>query len=255
MLKTLKSSLFSQFPNIIHGTIFDEDLDKSIKSPVNFSYSVGDNPEIIDKNYQNFSKFINTKVENIKRVRQTHSTKVHKVDSQKMPNYTFEADSLITNIPNICLAITTADCLPILLYAKDKNYIANIHAGWRGAIGGIIENTIKELELLGCDISEVYAAIMPAIDGSSYEVDNDFCEEFILKSSQNNKFFRYLNKKKQLFDLKSYAKYILSKLSVNKVDILSYNSFNTDYLFSHRATTIKGREAGRNLNYIMIKND
>ena len=252
MLKAIKSSLFSEFFNIGHGTVFGEGLRKNYKYPVNFSYSVDDSLKNVDKNYRDFSNFVNISEKNIKRDKQTHSSIVQVVDDYEMPNYFYEADSLITNLPNICLSITTADCLPILIYAKDKNYIANIHAGWRGAKKGIIENTINKLISLGCNTKNIYAAIMPAINVESYEVSKDFYEDFILESKDSGRFFDLSKSNLYFFDLKHYAFAKLKKLGVNKVDILGYDSFNIECLFSHRSTTKNNGKAGRNLNYIMI---
>ena len=251
MFKVINSSLFNNFKNLKHGTIYAENEISKIKKPVNFSYSVGENPQIIDQNYQKFSKFIGISEKNIKRVKQTHSSNVIMVDDYNMPNYHYEADALITKLPNICLTITTADCLPVFIYAEDKKYIANIHAGWRGAKDGIIEQTIMQLRNLGCDPVNMRAAIMPAISIDSYEVSKEFCDDFLTESDANDLFFVRKNDS-VFFNLKDYANIKLQNLNINKVEILSYNTFNTDYLFSHRATMKNNRKAGRNLNFLII---
>ncbi|MDC0857393.1 peptidoglycan editing factor PgeF [Rickettsiales bacterium] len=254
MLKTINSSLFNNFKNLKHGTIYAEKEISKTKQPVNFSYSVDENPKIIDQNYQNFSKLINISEENIKRVKQSHSSNVIVIDDNSMPNYHYDADALITNLPNVCLAITTADCLPIFIYAEDKKYIANIHAGWRGAKDLIIEKTVAKLSELGCNPVNMTAAIMPAISVGSYEVGEDFYNDFLKENDANKLFFNKINTS-VFFNLKKYANFKLQNLNINKVEILSYNTFNTDYLFSHRATTKKNRKAGRNLNFLIINDE
>lgn len=252
MLRILQSTVFNNFTNLTHGTVYEENEISKTNHPVNFSYSVGENPQIIDQNYQKFSKFIGISEENIKRVKQTHSSNVVIVNDYKMPNYHYQADALITDLPNICLAITTADCLPIFIYADDKKYIANIHAGWRGAKDLIIENTITKLIDLGCDPINMKAAIMPAIDVKSYEVQKNFCDNFA-NNTKNFTDFIITNKNKYFFDLKKFAYDKLSKLLIKKIEIVNYDSFSTQYLFSHRDTIKNNAIVGRNLNFICLK--
>lgn len=254
MLKVINSSLFNNFKNLKHGTIYAENETSKTKQPVNFSYSVGENPQIIDQNYQKFSKFIGISEQNIKRVKQTHSSNVIVVDDYNMQNYHYEADALITSLPNICLAITTADCLPIFIYAEDKKYIANIHAGWRGAKEGIIEQTVLQLRNLGCDPVNMSAAIMPAISVDSYEVGDSFYNDFLTEGDASNCCFKRKNNS-VFFNLKKYAHFKLKNLKINKIEILGYDSFNTDFLFSHRATLKRDKKSGRNLNYIFINEE
>ena len=82
--------------------------------------------------------------------------------------YNYYADAIITNQRNLPIAVLTADCVPILLYDKEKDIIAAIHAGWRGAYKGIIKNVVKFMIKKGCKSKNILAAIGPSISSSNY---------------------------------------------------------------------------------------
>ena len=79
---------------------------------------------------------------------QTHSNKVVIINSKNKNSIKFKSDALITNIKGIALGVVTADCVPIILFDVNNQIIGCIHAGWKGAISGIIENTIKKFKKL-----------------------------------------------------------------------------------------------------------
>lgn len=107
---------------------------------------------------------------------QTHSLNVRIVDS---PSQTFpDTDALISFNPEIAVGVLTADCVPLLLYAHDIGGIAAVHAGWRGTLGGIVENTIDMLIAHGASPENIYAAIAPSIRVDNYEVDRNLADKF-----------------------------------------------------------------------------
>lgn len=117
---------------------------------------------------------------------QTHSNKVLVVDEVLMSanpsdkiNILYGADASITHLKNIFLCATTADCVPVLLYDKEKQIIAAIHAGWKGIVSGIIENTITKMrEVYNTNPSHIVAAIGPSISQKNYEVGDELIAEF-----------------------------------------------------------------------------
>ena len=94
-------------------------------------------------------------------------------------------DAIVTKIKNIGIGILTADCAPILLYDPDKKIIGCIHSGWKGALNGIIKNTINKFKELGSKTNNLVAVIGPCIKKENYDVKIDFYEKFI---NQNNKY-------------------------------------------------------------------
>lgn len=117
---------------------------------------------------------------------QTHSNNVHIIDEEFMnasPSEKIESlygvDATITSLKNIFLCATTADCVPILLYDKEKQIVAAIHAGWKGVVGGIIEKTIDKMrEVYLSNPSHIIATIGPSISQKNYEVGEELLTEF-----------------------------------------------------------------------------
>jgi len=95
-------------------------------------------------------------------------------------DYLLGVDALVTDISGITIAVSTADCVPILLYAPDKNLIAAVHAGWRGTVQRIVEKTVRFMQdYAGCDVKQMIAGIGPSISMESFEVGKEVVDAFI----------------------------------------------------------------------------
>ena len=134
---------------------------------------------------------------------QTHSNKVKEINKNNFRR-TIYCDSIITRMNQIALGVVTADCVPILVFDKKNKIIGCIHAGWKGALKGIIKNTILKMKKLHFR-NELYASIGPCIGKKNYEVDNDFFKKFVLKSKKNLRYFSKKNKKKKFFNLRKFV--------------------------------------------------
>ena len=120
---------------------------------------------------------------------QTHSNNV-KIIEKESDNIKVNADAIVTTKDNLALGVLTADCAPILFFESKKKIIGCIHAGWRGTINGIIENTFKKIKELGGDINKLTVCIGPCIDKKNYEVKKDFYDFFQKKSENSDIFFQ-----------------------------------------------------------------
>src|SRR5690606_24149534 len=146
-----------------------------------------------------------------------HSTKSVYLDT--VPVMAIEADAIITDRPNLWLGIKTADCVPVLLVDSRSRIIAAIHAGWKGAIAGVISGTIKHMESLGAEAENILVAIGPSIHPCSYEVDLAFYQAFIKVSANNKRFFLPGNDASHFsFDLPNYVMAQLVMAGVSKID-------------------------------------
>ena len=88
-------------------------------------------------------------------------------------------DALVTDVPEVCVAVSTADCVPVLLYAPDRQVVAAIHAGWRGVVRGIVPQTVASFQAeYGCDVKQMEAVIGPSISQSAFEVGEEVVEQF-----------------------------------------------------------------------------
>ena len=111
-------------------------------------------------------------------IKQTHSSKVIRINKTNL-NKNLEADGMITSLNNIVLGVLTADCAPILFYDPVRKVIACAHAGWRGALNGVIKNTVEQFNKLNCNKEDIIAAVGPCIEQKNYEVGLDFYEKMV----------------------------------------------------------------------------
>lgn len=192
--------------------------------------------------------------ENIVSLKQTHSAKVvvFKERWTKAP----EGDALVTAERGIGLAVITADCAPVLFASRKDKIVGAAHAGWRGAVGGVLEETVAAMEKLGAGRSDIVAAIGPCIGPLSYEVSEGFEKPFVEREAEDARFFTPAEKAGHLmFDLPGYVAERLHKAGVStaihtRQDTLS----NEKAYYSHRRATLRGeKDCGRQLSVIGIK--
>ena len=204
-------------------------------------------------NYENNNKLA-SKVfgaEQIAVVEQKHTNKV--IITNDYNNYCI-ADAQVSTKANIALGVLTADCVPILLCDDEARIISSVHSGWRGARSDIIKNTIEEMQKLGA--KNITAIIGPCIQQDSYEVCDNFYQDFISESSNNKQFFIPGKKEAHhMFDLPSYVKHKLSHSSVDQILDIEHNTYdNEEDFFSFRRTTHNPEsQMGSLISVIMLK--
>ena len=167
-----------------------------------------------------------------------------------------KADALVTNKTGIILGILTADCLPILFADGKNGVIAAAHSGWKGAITGVIENTIDKMQQVGAEIPGICASIGPAISQKSYEVGAEFLARFVEHDAGNERFFiKSPQDNHYMFDLPGYATHRLKKAGISQINIIAQDTyFNDNEFFSYRRSCKRGEPAyGRQISTIMLK--
>lgn len=187
------------------------------------------------------------------RLKQVHSSDVITV-TQPSPwkdEDAPKADALVTERRGLTLAIVTADCAPVLLADLGAGVIGAAHAGWRGAHGGVIENTIAAMEGLGANRGNIVAAIGPCIAQASYEVDDSFREEF---GRDEECFFLPGRPGHYQFDLEACIAARLKDEGVGLTDALSVDTYSNEKQFhSFRRATHQGiKSTGRQLSLIAL---
>tara|TARA_S200000501_G_C20607962_1_gene648939 strand:- start:209 stop:784 length:576 start_codon:yes stop_codon:yes gene_type:complete len=183
---------------------------------------------------------------------QTHSNKVIIINEKNKNTNKFRCDAFLTKLKGFALGVVTADCVPILLFDLKNKMIGCVHAGWKGASSGIIENTIKKFKKLGSN-NKIYAGVGPCIGRKSYEVDLKFYKKFIKKSKNNALYFSNKNKDKKLFNLRKYVNNKLVKLNVN-VNHINFDTFKEkSKFFSYRRSKKLGEnDYGRCISVITL---
>ena len=160
---------------------------KGLYKSLNCGKGSNDNKKNILKNLLLISKKMDVKKSNLALMYQTHSKKVIEIKKNYLKKRIY-SDAIITKTKNLALCVVTADCVPILLYDYINNIIGCIHAGWKGAYSGIIENTIIKMNKINSN-NKIIACIGPCIGKNSYEVDINFYKKFQAQTKKNKKIF------------------------------------------------------------------
>ena len=210
-----------------------------------------DKKQIVEKNLCIVAKKLDVKREKLVLMNQTHSNRVLILNNEN-EKLRVNADAILTEKVNLALGVLTADCAPILIYEIKKEIIGCIHAGWKGAIGGIIENTIDKVIKMGGNPKSIIAAVGPCISQKSYNVKKDFYLEFKEKIENSDSFFIRKENDSFLFDLRAFVTKKLNKNGVLQVDNINLDSFTmTDEYFSHRrAKKLGENDYGRCISVI-----
>jgi YfiH family protein len=226
---------------------------KKIYKSLNCGSNSLDKKSDIKKNLQIVRKKISTKAKNIFLLQQFHSNKFVFIDKRYKIKKKPKADAVITNQKYLPIAVLTADCAPILIYDDKIKMIAAIHAGWKGAFKGIVNNVVKFMIKKGCNVENITAVIGPSISLKNYEVKEDFKRKFIQKDKKNLIFFK-CKKNKLYFDLTNYLYVSLKTIKIKHIDILKIDTFDIKNKFfsARRALKLKHNDYGRNISIIML---
>ena len=181
---------------------------------------------------------------------QIHSNIVKEIMQNEVRS--FDADSIITERDDILLGILTADCAPIIILGKQKFGI--VHAGWRGLLDGIIENTLKYMVSTGEKIENISVIVGPHLTKNSFEVQEDFIDNLRVKVENFKKYIFQFNSR-TFFDFSKLIESEIIKLKIRKYRISNEDTFsNSDKYFSHRYCKVnKIKNCGRQISVVGIK--
>jgi len=166
-----------------------------------------------------------------------------------------KADAIVTRVAELAIAISTADCGPILFADAQAGVIGAAHAGWRGALSGVAEATIAAMERCGADRSRIVAALGPMIRQPSYEVGPEFVAQFTSGDPENERFFRDgARAGHALFDLAGYIAARLAQAGIGRVEDLGRCTYAEPQAFFSYRRSVHRREPdyGRHLNAITL---
>jgi len=167
-----------------------------------------------------------------------------------------QADAMATAVPGIALAILTADCAPVLLADAQAKVIGAAHAGWKGALGGVVEAAIEAMEKLGAERERIHAAIGPCIAQANYEVGPEFQARFVATDQANDSFFDLSDRVGHYrFDLEGYVVHRLREAGVNEVEGLRADTYarESDFYSFRRATHRGEASYGRQISAIVLR--
>ncbi len=212
---------------------------------LNCGFGSDDIPENVSENRKRAALKIGADPDKLLGPYQIHSADV--VTINKSFTERPKADALVTNRANLALSVLTADCAPVLFYGD--GVIGAAHAGWKGALYGVLDNTINAMRALGAE--NISACVGPCIGLQSYEVSQDFKNTVISYNKDSEQFFNSKNH----FNLPEYCKWRLKSAGVHSVTVINKDTYtNEAEFYSYRRTTHRGEsDYGRQISAIMLK--
>ena len=224
---------------------------KGIYEGLNCGRGSKDNKKNIQKNLKFVAKTMAVERAKLVLMHQTHSNKVVEI-TKKNYNKIIFADAMITQMRNLAIGVVTADCVPII-FCDIKSQVAGcIHAGWKGAFTGVIENTFKKVKRLNLK-NKIYASVGPCIGNKSYEVNDKFYKKFVSKSWKYKIYFKEKNKTKKLFNLRKFVTDKLLKLGI-EVDHVNKDTFSekSNFFSYRRSFKLNQKDYGRCISTIRL---
>ena len=184
---------------------------------------------------------------------QVHSARV--VTLEGLPDGPVAADGMVTRTPGLALGVLTADCQPVLLAAPAAGVIGAVHAGWKGAVDGILSNVLSAMEALGAARADIRAVIGPTISQRAYEVGPEFLDRFVAEDPANAQFFAgAAAPEKALFDLPAYGLAQLRAAGVGEAEWTRHCTYHDPRRFYsyRRATHLAEVDYGRLISVIRL---
>ncbi len=257
----LQFKSFTKYTNIIHfSTTRSGGFSRDAFSSFNLSEYSGDSESDVTKNRNKLCEILQLNPVNLFVPFQIHGTEIAVIDKDFLTNTSQKEklsgrDALITNLPNVCIGVTTADCVPVLLYSEDQKVVSAVHAGWRGTQQKILQKTVEQMiDNFGCNPEKIHAAIGPSISPASFEVGEEvYCAFKDAGFNMKAISFRHPDTKKHHIDLWKANEQQLSDMRIpgNQIENPGICTLKNNYqFFSARRL---GIQSGRMLTGICLK--
>lgn len=229
-------------------------VSEGIYKGLNTGTGSDDDPDKVRENRSRVARWMGVDPESLLTAHQIHSPDVVIV-REPFGAPRPKVDALVTDRPGIAIGASSADCGPILFADPRARVVGAAHAGWKGALTGVIENTIEAMVSLGARRNSIRAALGPSISKANYEVGEEFVERFVGQDGDNAIYFSpSANAHRSLFDLNSYTVDRLRKAGV-QADALYVCTYADDALFySYRRSTHRQEpDYGRHISAIVLE--
>lgn len=209
---------------------------------LNCGLSSGDARDAVLQNRARAAQAIGANPKHLVGLMQVHGAAVVEVNEPWAPGAGPRADAMVTNRPDITLGIITADCAPILLADGETGIVGAAHAGWRGAVAGVIEAVAAAMVRLGAHRSSITAAIGPCIRQASYEVGPDLRDAVLANDTSHDAYFAPGQREgRWQFDLPGYCAARLAAAGIGSIIVVDADTAADETrFFSHRRRTLGG---------------
>ncbi len=230
----------------------DGGVSGGIYASLNCGYGSDDEADNVTANRGRAMAMIGLAAEALATTYQVHGTAVEVVEDAGSPDDRAEADAMVSRAKGIALGILTADCAPVLLADPGAAVIGAAHAGWRGALSGVLEATVAAMERLGAHAGDIVAGVGPCIAQQSYQVGPEFRARFAAADAANEAFFRD-DGGRDRFDIEGYVVDRLGRLGVAVIGAGADTCADRDRFFSYRRSCLEGEpDFGRLLSAIAL---
>jgi YfiH family protein len=253
---TLASPLLASVPGLRHAFFTREGgVSDGIYESLNAGIGSHDDPVKVTENRRRMAHRMGVAAARFLSVHQTHSPDVVVAAGPWPGGSRPRADAIVTRTEGLAIGASAADCGAILLADPNARVIAAAHAGWKGALTGIIESTVGAMEKLGADRNGIVAAIGPLIRQPSYEVGAEFVERFIEANAENGVFFiPSAREGHAMFDLAGYIRMRLENAGVLMIDDSGLDTYSDDRFFSYRRSVHRQEpDYGRHVHAIALE--
>jgi hypothetical protein len=230
-------------------------VSSGIYGSLNAGIGSHDDPASVSENRHRMAEWIGVPPQHFLTVHQTHSPDVIVATKPWQDGPRPRADAIVTRTEGLAIGATAADCGPILLVDPAARVIGAAHAGWKGALTGVLESAIAAMEKLGADRGRTVAAIGPLIRQPSYEVGGEFVERFIEADAENALFFLpSVREGHSMFDLAGYIRRRLEAAGVLMIDDIGVDTYSDENFFSYRRSVHrKEPDYGRHVHAIALE--
>jgi len=251
----ITSALLTRVAGVRHAFFTRQGgVSKGIYDSLNLGRGSKDDPADVDKNRRLAALVFDAEAADLNTCFQIHSTLAVIADGS-WGDVRPEGDAVVSRTPGVVCGALSADCAPVLLVDRQAGVVAAAHAGWRGALGGIVQGTVDKMVELGADPARMIGVVGPCIGPASYEVGMEFLQKFEADAPGSRQFFSQAERPdKRLFDLPAF---VLERLRTAGVDQREWTGHDTRadeaQFFSNRRAVLRGEgDYGRMMSAIAL---
>jgi purine-nucleoside/S-methyl-5'-thioadenosine phosphorylase / adenosine deaminase len=230
-------------------------VSQGVYASLNGGVGSNDAPDKVAENRARMATTLGVNPDRLLTPYQIHSPDVVVADKPWTREKRPRADAIVTRVPRLAIGVSTADCGPLLFADSEAGVVGAAHAGWRGALTGVIEATIATMERIGADRGRIAAALGPTIRQPNYEVGPEFIGRFVAADPGNARFFMASQRTEHaMFDLTGYIAERVRQAGIVQFEDLGLCTYaEPERFFSYRRTTLRAEpDYGRHINAIAL---
>lgn len=230
-------------------------VSRGIYASLNCGIGSSDDTQSVLENRRRVARFLGGTIDGVVTLYQEHGTTAQVVSGPLPRQALPRADAIVSKTPGLVIGVLTADCAPVLLADPEARIVAAAHAGWRGAVAGIIESVVAEMERQGASRPRIRAAVGPCINQDAYEVGPEFEAEFLSRCPENSRFFvPAANVGRLRFDLPGFVRHRLAETGIGSLFAVTTCTYENESLFFSYRRKLHRQEAdyGRQISAIVV---